>query len=116
MFRIVGLPLHIVSLDSYGSSASLIVNIPYLAPALSNPNLSFSLSEWYSVHSLLLHCPCAYFQGLMTEGCQFESYPASLTLPAESGPFQVKVTGNASESGELSILGIEGLWDQGSTG
>ena len=45
-------------------------------------------------------------QGLLTEGPQFESYPSSLSLPAESGAVHVKLTGVPKEAGLLTIQGI----------
>ena len=45
------------------------------------------------------------FQGLMTEGTEFESYPTSLTLPAESGPFPVKIMGLPKKPGQLTVIG-----------
>ena len=50
------------------------------------------------------------FQGLLTDGSGFESYPASLTLPAESGVLPVKLSGLTKESGELAIIGE---WGEG---
>ncbi|ELU16047.1 hypothetical protein CAPTEDRAFT_114828 [Capitella teleta] len=49
-----------------------------------------------------LHCSNL---GLLTEGIKFESYPSSLSLPAESGPFHVKLTGVPKESGSLVVHG-----------
>ncbi|RWS10654.1 trafficking protein particle complex subunit 9-like isoform X1 [Dinothrombium tinctorium] len=42
---------------------------------------------------------------LMTDGIAFETYPTSLTLPPESGPFPVQLTGTPRASGKLDILG-----------
>ncbi|XP_015791675.2 protein brunelleschi [Tetranychus urticae] len=42
---------------------------------------------------------------LLTDGVAFQTYPTSLTLPAESGPFPIQLTGTPLNSGKLDILG-----------
>lgn len=42
---------------------------------------------------------------LITDGIPFQTYPTSLTLPAESGPFPIQLTGTPLSSGKLDILG-----------
>ncbi|XP_064652113.1 trafficking protein particle complex subunit 9-like isoform X2 [Lineus longissimus] len=43
--------------------------------------------------------------GLLTEGVEFESYPANLSLPAESGPYPVKILCTPKGSGQLNVIG-----------
>ena len=45
------------------------------------------------------------FQSLLCEGVDYECYPTSLSLPAESGPFPVKVMGTPKSTGRLTIHG-----------
>ena len=45
------------------------------------------------------------FQGLMTEGIKCEVITQSVSLPTESGPYQVKVTLCPKEAGSLGVLG-----------
>lgn len=45
-------------------------------------------------------------QGLLPDGIAFETFPASLSLPAESGPYPVNLLGTPRSAGELIILGI----------
>ncbi|XP_074600662.1 trafficking protein particle complex subunit brun [Brevipalpus obovatus] len=42
---------------------------------------------------------------LVTDGLPFQTYPTSLTLPADSGPYQIQLTGTPLSSGKLEILG-----------
>lgn len=42
---------------------------------------------------------------LITDGIPFQTYPTSLTLPAESGPFPIQLTGTPLSFGKLEILG-----------
>ena len=44
-------------------------------------------------------------QSLLSEGVDYECYPTSLSLPAESGPFPVKVMGTPKSTGRLTIHG-----------
>ncbi|XP_015929032.1 trafficking protein particle complex subunit 9 [Parasteatoda tepidariorum] len=43
--------------------------------------------------------------GLLADDIPFESFPACLSLPAESGPYPVNLLGTPLNSGELQILG-----------
>ncbi|XP_076361025.1 LOW QUALITY PROTEIN: trafficking protein particle complex subunit brun [Tachypleus tridentatus] len=43
--------------------------------------------------------------GLLADGIAFESFPACLSLPAESGPYPVNLLGTPRGTGELQILG-----------
>ncbi|CAH1773233.1 unnamed protein product [Owenia fusiformis] len=43
--------------------------------------------------------------GLMTDVVAFECFPASMTLPPESGPYPVKILGTPRENGELKLVG-----------
>ncbi|KAK2165162.1 hypothetical protein LSH36_54g09009 [Paralvinella palmiformis] len=43
------------------------------------------------------------YLNVLTEGCQCEFLPQSLSLPAEYGPYQVKVSGRIQQSGRLII-------------
>lgn len=45
------------------------------------------------------------FKGLLADSIPFESFPACLSLPAESGPYPVNLLGTPLSSGELQILG-----------
>lgn len=45
-------------------------------------------------------------QRLLTSGIVFESIPTSISMPAESGPHQCKLSGIPKEVGDLEILGI----------
>jgi hypothetical protein len=47
----------------------------------------------------------ALLQRLLTSGVVFESLPASLSLPPESGPHPVILSGTPKEIGELEVLG-----------
>lgn len=44
-------------------------------------------------------------QSLIVEGIQFQSYPSSHTLPAESGPHFISIMGIPRSHGTLRILG-----------
>lgn len=44
-------------------------------------------------------------QRLLTNGVVFESMPTSLSLPPESGPHRVVLSGTPKEIGELEVLG-----------
>ncbi|KAJ8881936.1 hypothetical protein PR048_018423 [Dryococelus australis] len=44
---------------------------------------------------------------LLTCGCVFESLPSSLSLPPESGPHTVTLSGVPKETGELQLQGIK---------
>jgi len=44
-------------------------------------------------------------QRLLTTGAVFESLPTSLSLPPESGPQPVILSGTPKEIGELEVLG-----------
>ena len=46
-----------------------------------------------------------FLQSLLCEGVDYECYPTSLSLPAESGPFPVKVMGTPKSAGKLTIHG-----------
>lgn len=48
-------------------------------------------------------------QGLITEGVEFDTFPATPSLPAESGPCLVKLVGLPKAAGELNIIGKNGL-------
>ncbi|GAB6019419.1 hypothetical protein CHUAL_001000 [Chamberlinius hualienensis] len=43
--------------------------------------------------------------GLLPDGIAFETFPACLSLPAESGPFPVNLLGTPRSTGELLLLG-----------
>ncbi|XP_064597558.1 trafficking protein particle complex subunit 9-like [Liolophura sinensis] len=43
--------------------------------------------------------------GLITEGVEFDTFPSTPSLPAESGPCLVKLVGMPKAAGELSITG-----------
>lgn len=43
--------------------------------------------------------------GLLADGIAFETFPSCLSLPAESGPYTVKLLGTPRNSGDLEILG-----------
>lgn len=53
------------------------------------------------------HCPsnlpCA--QGLLTSGVEFESLPAALSLPAESGLYPVTLVGVPRTAGNITVNG-----------
>ena len=44
--------------------------------------------------------------GLLSEGVELETFPSSPTIPAESGPYPVKITSKPTSSGELTVLGM----------
>lgn len=41
----------------------------------------------------------------MADGIAFETFPACLSLPPESGPYPVNLLGTPRATGELTILG-----------
>lgn len=44
-------------------------------------------------------------QGLLTSGVEFESLPAALSLPAESGLYPVTLVGVPRTSGNITVNG-----------
>lgn len=46
-----------------------------------------------------------FFQGLLTTGVEFESLPAALSLPAESGLYPVTLVGVPQTTGQITING-----------
>lgn len=49
----------------------------------------------------LLH----FLQGLLTSGVEFESLPAALSLPAESGLYPVTLVGVPQTTGTITVNG-----------
>lgn len=49
------------------------------------------------------------FQGLLTSGVEFESLPAALSLPAESGLYPVTLVGVPRTAGNITVNG-ESSW------
>ena len=45
------------------------------------------------------------FQSLLIEGVDYECYSTCLSLPAESGPYPVKVMGTPKSTGKLVVHG-----------
>lgn len=52
---------------------------------------------------VLLH----FLQGLLTSGVEFESLPAALSLPAESGLYPVTLVGVPQTTGMITVNGKE---------
>lgn len=56
-------------------------------------------------------CPLTVFlhflQGLLTSGVEFESLPAALSLPAESGLYPVTLVGVPQTTGTITVNGKE---------
>lgn len=52
---------------------------------------------------MLLH----FLQGLLTSGVEFESLPAALSLPAESGLYPVTLVGVPQTTGMITVNGKE---------
>lgn len=50
-------------------------------------------------------CPGAWLQGLLTSGVEFESLPAALSLPAESGLYPVTLVGVPRTPGTITVNG-----------
>lgn len=46
-----------------------------------------------------------FFQGLLTTGVEFESLPAALSLPAESGLYPVTLVGVPQTTGQITVNG-----------
>lgn len=44
-------------------------------------------------------------QGLLTSGVEFESLPAALSLPAESGLYPVTLVGVPQSAGQITVSG-----------
>lgn len=52
------------------------------------------------------HCVlCRPLQGLLTSGVEFESLPAALSLPAESGLYPVTLVGVPQTTGTITVNG-----------
>lgn len=49
------------------------------------------------------------FQGLLTTGVEFESLPAALSLPAESGLYPVTLVGVPQTTGQITVNGKDCL-------
>lgn len=45
------------------------------------------------------------FQGLIVEGVELEPYPCNPSIPAETGPYLVKLLCRPKSEGELHIIG-----------
>ncbi len=56
----------------------------------------------YTDRCILCDCVC---QGLVTSGVDFESLPAALSLPAESGLYPVTLVGVPRTAGNITING-----------
>lgn len=52
-----------------------------------------------------LCCVSGVFQGLLTSGVDFESLPAALSLPAESGLYPVTLVGVPRTAGTITVSG-----------
>lgn len=50
-------------------------------------------------------CVLVFFQGLLTTGVEFESLPAALSLPAESGLYPVTLVGVPQTTGQITVNG-----------
>lgn len=50
-------------------------------------------------------CPLSTLQGLLTSGVEFESLPAALSLPAESGLYPVTLVGVPQTTGTITVNG-----------
>lgn len=108
--------------DSLSNPASLS---PFIFTPLRRPSARRrSLTTSHSVHSVdfkwiqdgichvslqVINCLPIELQvehiSLMTDGVAFESHPTSLTLPPESGPVPVQLSGIPRGNGKLEILG-----------
>lgn len=58
---------------------------------------------------MLYVCYFLSFQGLLTSGVEFESLPAALSLPAESGLYPVTLVGVPRTAGNITVNG-EATW------
>lgn len=66
--------------------------------------LCFNVSSAYMLQARpILSPPC--FQGLLTSGVEFESLPAALSLPAESGLYPVTLVGVPRTAGNITVNG-----------
>lgn len=54
---------------------------------------------------LIPHPFLSHFQGLLTSGVEFESLPAALSLPAESGLYPVTLVGVPRTAGNITVNG-----------
>lgn len=58
-----------------------------------------------SVYHKWIYLYNVFFQGLLTTGVEFESLPAALSLPAESGLYPVTLVGVPQTTGQITVNG-----------
>ena len=64
---------------------------------------------WDWVRAVLTAVLCHLLQGLLTSGVEFESLPAALSLPAESGLYPVTLVGVPQTTGTIAVNGKQ-VW------
>lgn len=62
----------------------------------------FTAASLYDLHIYIFSC---LFQSLLTSGVEFESLPAALSLPAESGLYPVTLVGVPRTAGNITVNG-----------
>lgn len=71
----------------------------------SGPSLSAARGVVARVGAELVHGARPSLQGLLTSGVEFESLPAALSLPAESGLYPVTLVGVPQTTGTITVNG-----------
>lgn len=71
----------------------------------SGPSSSAARGVAVRVWAELVHGACPSLQGLLTSGVEFESLPAALSLPAESGLYPVTLVGVPQTTGTITVNG-----------
>uniref|UniRef100_A0A8C1GQR9 Trafficking protein particle complex 9 n=1 Tax=Cyprinus carpio TaxID=7962 RepID=A0A8C1GQR9_CYPCA len=94
------------SLENYTSKCPGGMEVISLPDGLKLPPVPFTKLPIHYVLTTVLYilCYCVH-QGLLTSGVDFESLPAALSLPAESGLYPVTLVGVPRTAGNITING-----------